>query len=281
MHRFRSVARRAVPVALRWRIRQALRSLSDRRARIAFVYRRDGPAGFEHRICVYTRPLICYPRQERAFAGKRRNIEIALAAVDGLRIAPGEMFSFWRCVGRPTQRAGYRRAAALKDGVLTEDIGGALCLVSTVLYNVALLAGMEIVERRCHSVDTYGPSRYFELGRDAAVEYAYIDLRFRNPHQAPLSVCARIEDGMVVAELRCPTAIALQIDIAVDRPMVDNERILVRTERRIVGSGRVQRDVSWSKHLAPWLNARAGSPERAVADTIVTTSARCGEGDGR
>lgn len=270
-----------MPFALKWRLRQALRQLRDRRARVTFARRRDDSSLYQHEVGAYTRPLICYPGQERTFAGKRRNIELAVQAVDRLIIAPGETFSFWRCVGRPTQLAGYRQAAALKNGVLTEDVGGALCLVSTLLYNVALLGGMEIAERRCHSVDSYGPSRYFELGRDAAVEYAYIDLRWRNPSSAPLQLCARIEGVEVVAELRSSTEIAMRVQIAVDPPIVDHGSLAVRMERCIAAADWMQHDVAWSKHLAPWLDERSGSTVRAAADTIVTAPARCGEGDRR
>ena len=47
-------------------------------------------------------------------------------------------------------------------------------------FNAGLLAGLEIVERSEHSVDTYSDQRYFELGRDTTIEYGYLDLRFRN-----------------------------------------------------------------------------------------------------
>ncbi len=58
---------------------------------------------------------------------------------------------------------------------------------------------MKIVERHCHSVDSYGDARYFELGRDAAVEYAYLDLRFRNDFPQPLLIRSRVEAESVVA----------------------------------------------------------------------------------
>ena len=38
--------------------------------------------------------------------GKARNLELAAAQVNGLIIAPGETFSFWRTVGNATRRRG-------------------------------------------------------------------------------------------------------------------------------------------------------------------------------
>ncbi|HEX5479009.1 MAG TPA: VanW family protein, partial [Dehalococcoidia bacterium] len=137
-----------------------------------FASRRDAGGELTQRICAYALPIACYPGQEQRYEGKVRNLSLSMAAIDGALVMPGEVLSFWRLVGRPTRAAGYKEAAALKAGRLTSEVGGSICLASTVLYNVGLLAGMGILERYCHSVDTYGDARYFELGRDAAVEYA-------------------------------------------------------------------------------------------------------------
>jgi vancomycin resistance protein YoaR len=58
---------------------------------------------------------------------------------------------------------------------------------------------MAIDERYCHSVDSYGAERYFELGRDAAVEPAYRDLRARNTLSLPLLLCAHLVGETAVA----------------------------------------------------------------------------------
>ena len=57
---------------------------------------------------------------------------------------PGETFSVWRLAPRPTAARGYAVAAALKDRRLTSDVGGAICLLSTVLYNAGILTGLEV-----------------------------------------------------------------------------------------------------------------------------------------
>ncbi len=162
----------------------------------------------------------CYPEQERRFADKQRNVELALASIDGLTIQPGETWSFWRSVGRPTRAAGYAPAAALKDGLLVEDIGGAICLASTLLYNAGLLSGMTIVERYCHSVDTYGSDRYFELGRDASVEFAYRDLRLANPFDAPLMIRCGVRDTTVSVEVCANRDPRISASIVVSEPSI-------------------------------------------------------------
>lgn len=116
---------------------------ADVRTRVRFADLRGGAGAFTYRVCSYARPLISYAGQESRFAAKKHNVELALSRIDALVVGPGETLSFWRAVGRPTTRAGYARAAALKDGVLVEDVGGAICLASTLLYNIGLLSGMQ------------------------------------------------------------------------------------------------------------------------------------------
>ncbi len=106
------------------------------------------------------------------------NLKLAAKALDGTILKPGEEFSFNAWVGPRLRELGYKEAPTLIDGELTEDIGGGVCQVSSTLYNAALLAGFEIIERCHHSA----PVSYVLPGRDAAVAFDYLDLRLRNSH---------------------------------------------------------------------------------------------------
>ena len=108
---------------------------------------------------------------------------------------------------------------------------------------------MTIVERRCHSVDSYGERRYFELGRDAAVEYAYLDLRFRNELGAPVLLRAFAEEARVVAEAWSAEALPLRVEIDVEAE--ETERLLRVLTRRVVllDGHRREEDLGWSVHL--------------------------------
>jgi vancomycin resistance protein YoaR len=75
--------------------------------------------------------------------------------------------------------------------------GGGVCQTSTTLYNAALLAGLAVVERHPH---VFAP-RYAAPGRDAAVAYPNIDLRFRNPYPWPVRVQARADDERLEVRL--------------------------------------------------------------------------------
>ncbi len=155
----RQLARRLLPYELRLRVRLVRRAWHDRRQHTIFAATHGDPEQFPHTVCSYERRFIDYPGQEAFALAKRRNQARLARDLHAIVINPGETFSVWRLAGRPTRRAGYLPAAALKAGVLTSETGGAVCLLSTVLYNVALLGALEITERYCHSVDTYGERR--------------------------------------------------------------------------------------------------------------------------
>ncbi len=132
----------------------------------------------------------------RRTASQRHNAILAARALDGAKVPPGGTFSYNRCVGNWTAEAGYRKAPVSNEGVLVRAVGGGVCQVSTALYNAALLADLPIVERHPHAVaPTYVPP-----GRDAAVAFDTLDLRFRNPGPHPIAIRCRItRDYLTVA----------------------------------------------------------------------------------
>lgn len=214
----RRAARRYLPFWLRLRFALIRRALRDRG--VTFATTRAPAVGFPHLVCRYERPFIDYPGQEAVSVAKRANQRILASHLSGVVIATGEVFSVWELAPRPTTREGYREAAALKSGVLTTDVGGAICLLSTVLYNVGLLGAMRIVERHCHSRDNYGEARYFELGRDAAIEFGYRDLRFQNPHPFPVKLAIEVAERAVVAELFAPQPAGFEVQLSVGPPEI-------------------------------------------------------------
>jgi len=118
------------------------------------------------------------PYAEQLYAqGKVQNLRRAVASLDGLVIPAGGTFSFWRQVGRPSRRRGFVDGRMLKEGCLVPAIGGGLCQLSNALYDAALQAGCDIVERHAHS--RIVPGSAAAIGRDATVAWNYVDLRFR------------------------------------------------------------------------------------------------------
>lgn len=128
---------------------------------------------------------------------QRHNSLLALNRLKGAQIRPGGTFSFNRRVGTFSQDQGYRRAPVSYNGQLISDWGGGVCQTSTTLYNAALLAGMKIVERHRHR---FAPG-YIPPGRDAAVAYSNVDLKFTNPYPFPIQIDGSVEGDVLVVSL--------------------------------------------------------------------------------
>lgn len=113
---------------------------------------------------------------------KMASLAIAASCIDGLILKPGETFSFWRLVGKPTERRGFKMGFVLKNGTLAQDIGGGLCQMTNLIYWMTIHTDLEIVERWRHGFDVFpdaGRTQPFASG--ATCSYNYIDLQIRNP----------------------------------------------------------------------------------------------------
>ncbi len=121
---------------------------------------------------------------------RNRNIQLATAEFNGMRVEPGETVSFNKTTGERTEAKGYRAAGAYSGGVLVQEPGGGVCQVSTTLYNAAVKADLEIIERSPHS----RVSDYVPIGLDAAVNWPSQDLKFKNTSDYPIFIVAEFAD---------------------------------------------------------------------------------------
>lgn len=128
--------------------------------------------------------------------GKVQNLAVAAAALNGRMLRPGQVFSFWRQIGRASTAKGYAAGRMLQAGRLVPAVGGGLCQMSNALYDAALQAGCEILERHGHS--RIVPGSAVGHGRDATVAWNYVDLRFRSTR--PLYVSAHLTEAALVVE---------------------------------------------------------------------------------
>lgn len=112
-------------------------------------------------------------------AGKIQNLRLAAARLNNLEIPAGEIFSFWKNVGQASRTKGFVVGRELREGCIIPNVGGGLCQISNALYDAALKANFQIVERHAHTQII--EDSLAEKGRDATVFWNYIDLRFRSP----------------------------------------------------------------------------------------------------
>lgn len=129
----------------------------------------------------------------RGQINRSSNIRLAASKLNGVILLPGEVLSYNETVGKRTVANGFKLAGVYANGRHDVGIGGGICQVSTTLYNAALLANLEIVQRSNHSM----PVPYVPFGRDATVDYASIDLKFRNSSATPIAVVSEVNGGTI------------------------------------------------------------------------------------
>ena len=75
---------------------------------------------------------------------KVTNLKIAISHLDKVVIYPGQTFSIWKLVGRPTKQKGYLDGLTLHNGNISKGIGGGLCQLGNLLYWMALHSPLTI-----------------------------------------------------------------------------------------------------------------------------------------
>jgi vancomycin resistance protein VanW len=109
------------------------------------------------------------------------NLGIVTPLMDGVRLAPGEVFSFCRLVGKPTRERGFLEGMELSMGQARSGVGGGICQMANLLHWLVLHSPLTVTERSAHSFDPFpDQNRSMPFGTGCAVFYNYVDLCFRN-----------------------------------------------------------------------------------------------------
>lgn len=134
---------------------------------------------------------------------KVTNIMLACNKVNELIIHPGETFSFWKTVGKATQKKGYKEGLVISSKGLTSGYGGGLCQMANMIHWLVLNSPLEVTELHHHS-DALFPDerRRVPFGTGTSVSYNNIDYRFRNNTDQDVQILVWIEDGELLGELR-------------------------------------------------------------------------------
>lgn len=143
-------------------------------------------------IASYTSTL--YDNQE----SRVYNITKACSILNGTIIKPGEEFSFNNKIGPMGEENGFKKATGFdSDGKLIQISGGGMCQISSTLYNVALLANLEITERHAHSRRV----NYVPADKDATIYYGSLDLKFINNTDSDIKITAENDNYSVTIKM--------------------------------------------------------------------------------
>lgn len=121
------------------------------------------------------------------------NIKKASQAVNGSVLLPGQVFSLHEKIGSGLKEQGYLPAPTLANNRISTGIGGGICQVATTVYNAAIQAGLDIVEREPHSQ----PISYVPPGFDATLAGDSLDLKVKNNTGGPVMISV-IPEGTVL-----------------------------------------------------------------------------------
>lgn len=128
---------------------------------------------------------------------RTNNLRVASNSINGVVIMPGETFSYNKTLGPRTVAAGYKMAGVYSGGEEVDGLGGGICQISSNLYNIAIMANLEIVERHNHQ---FLPG-YVDAGQDATVVYGALDFQFKNTRNYPVKIESSVGNGYATVKL--------------------------------------------------------------------------------
>ena len=141
---------------------------------------------FADLLSEYSSPYVWNP-------DRTTNLRLACEEIDGTIVGVGETFSFNDTVGERTAARGFQPAAVYVGVATADEVGGGVCQVASTLYNCALMANLEIVERTEHRYLV----TYVDKGMDATIYWGLHDFKFKNTTEYPMKIKAWLENNCV------------------------------------------------------------------------------------
>jgi len=199
---------------------------------------------------------------ESDFSGSSRariiNIRIGASQYDGLILAPGEEFSFNKYLGPITAARGYEPELVIKPEGLVPEFGGGLCQVSTTAFRAAFFAGMQIEERKNHSIAVSYYRQWINdetpavEGLDATIYPGAVDMKFVNDTNGALLIWTRIEDNRLYFDFYGTADDRL---VAVDGPHPYDRRasgsVRSKVTRTVTKDGVTDEKTFYSNYVSP------------------------------
>jgi vancomycin resistance protein VanW len=145
---------------------------------------------------------------------KITNLKIAVPKLNHVTLMPGETFSYWKLIGKPTKRKGYLAGMQLRAGQVCAATGGGLCQLSNLIFWMTLHTPLTITERHRHSYDVFpDANRKVPFGSGATCFYNYGDLMIRNDTDSIFQLELTVTDTMLCGIWRTDTAPAVHYEV--------------------------------------------------------------------
>lgn len=171
-------------------VKKALKSWKGTKAECDLAAEKDEPKYTAKDLEGLTDVLGKYSTEfDRGYYGRVKNLQNGTSKVSDTVLAPDEQLSVYKLTSPYTADNGYYRAGTYVGDETIESYGGGMCQVSTTLYNAAIRAELEIVERECHSRTVH----YVPLSADAAISGTEKDLKFKNNLKDPVYIFGYVD----------------------------------------------------------------------------------------
>jgi len=137
---------------------------------------------------------------------KAINLSLAAPKISNIIIKPGEIFSFWKLVGNPTEKKGYKEGLTLYFDEIRSGIGGGMCQMTNLLHRLVLHSDLKIIEYHHHNRFDLFPDfkRVIPFWTGTAIMYNYFDYRVQNISKDNIyQIILYTTDKYLCGELRC------------------------------------------------------------------------------
>lgn len=182
------------------RIRRYIRWISDGRKYASRLVKETLPHRIREHQSVLLRQLGKSEMQLQI--NKVTNLRLAVKHLDGIVIRPGEVFSYCRLVGRPTEAKGYLPGMELSFGEPTTGIGGGICQIANLIHWLVLHSPLTVTERHRHSFDPFpDDGRVIPFGTGATIFFNYRDYQFINTTKQTFQLRIWLSDEFLHGEL--------------------------------------------------------------------------------
>lgn len=129
--------------------------------------------------------------------GRTKSLVLSTQRLDGTIIWPGETISVSTLMGERSQAGGYGTGKGYFGTNVEDTVGAGICQTASTLYNAALYAELDIVERYHHTLIVH----YVDYGMDSTI-YAgsdyknpQKDLKLKNPYEDPIYIASSAGGG--------------------------------------------------------------------------------------
>lgn len=146
--------------------------------------------------------------------GKAVNLSIAVKKIAFVELNNLKIFSYWKLIGNPTKKKGYKKGMMLVNGKPVLKTGGGLCALSNLIYWMTLFTPLTVIERFRHSYDVFPDSnRTQPFGSGATCVYNFRDLMIKNNTTENYCLCVWIENKRLCGQWRSEKPIDMRYEV--------------------------------------------------------------------